>query len=338
MAAPPRSKANKPDTTQAFKSAMGAAVRAVAGKPELEVTFSADRPLLTSDKARLANLPRLPTRRDIAIARGQGDAMAMRLASHDPDVHRRRSPAEPEARAAFDALEQARVEALGCIRMPGMAGNIHEMLDDRLFRSNLAEVNNKDDAPLAEALGLILREKLAGVAIPPSGNAIVDLWKKEIEQKAGISGAHVWALSEVAARPGVAISDLARAMHVHQSTASNLVRMLMAAGLVSSERAGEDRRVVQLAVTPRGRKVLAKTPPPLTGLLPDALGRPDDSTLARMERDLGSLIAQLGADPREGALLIGLGESRQAREAATPKRVPAAKRAPAAKTQRKRAA
>ena len=187
MAAPPRSKANKPDTTQAFKSAMGATVRAVAGKPELEVTFSADRPLLTSDKARLANLPRLPTRRDIAIARGQGDAMAMRLASHDPDVHRRRSPAEPEARAAFDALEQARVEALGCIRMPGMAGNIHEMLDDRLFRSNLAEVSSKDDAPLAEVLGLMLRERLAGVAIPPSGNAIVDLWKKEIEQKAGLS-------------------------------------------------------------------------------------------------------------------------------------------------------
>jgi cobaltochelatase CobT len=187
MAQPPRSKSNKPDTTQAFKTAMGAAVRAIAGKPELEVSFSADRPLVTADKARLANLPRLPTRRDIAIARGQGDAMAMRLASHNPDIHRRRSPAEPEARAAFDALEQARVEALGCLRMPGMSGNIHEMLDDRLFRSNLAEVSSKDDAPLAEVLGLILREKLAGVAVPPSGNAIVNLWKKEIEQKAGLS-------------------------------------------------------------------------------------------------------------------------------------------------------
>jgi cobaltochelatase CobT len=186
MATAPR-KPNKPDTTAVFKTAMGAAVRAVAGKPDLEVSFSADRPLLTADKARLANLPRLPTRRDIAIARGQGDAMAMRLASHDPDIHRRRSPAEPEARAAFDALEQARVEALGCIRMPGMTGNIHEMLDDRLFRSNLAEVSRKDDAPLAEALGLILREKLAGVTIPPSGHALVDLWKKEIEQKAGLS-------------------------------------------------------------------------------------------------------------------------------------------------------
>ena len=101
MAQQPRSKANKPDTTQPFKAALGATVRAVAGKPDLEVSFTADRPLLTADKARLANLPRLPTRRDISIARGQGDAMAMRLASHDPETHRRRAPHDPEARAAF---------------------------------------------------------------------------------------------------------------------------------------------------------------------------------------------------------------------------------------------
>ena len=96
MAQPPKSKQNRPDTTAVFKSAVGAAVRAIGGKRELEVTFSADRPILTSDKARLANLPRLPTRRDIAIARGQGDAMAMRLASHD-----RRDP--PQARAVRPA-------------------------------------------------------------------------------------------------------------------------------------------------------------------------------------------------------------------------------------------
>ncbi|GLQ54135.1 cobaltochelatase subunit CobT [Devosia nitrariae] len=180
----PPSKPNKPDTTQAFKSAVGATVRAVGGKADLEVSFTADRPLLTSDKARLANLPRLPTRRDIAIARGQGDAMAMRLASHDPDTHRRRAPADPDARAAFDALEQARVEALGCIRMPGMTGNIGEMLEDKLFRANMAEVSDKGDAPIAEALGLMLRERLAGLPVPPSGHALVDLWRAEVEDKA----------------------------------------------------------------------------------------------------------------------------------------------------------
>jgi cobaltochelatase CobT len=191
MAQPPRHKANKPDQTAAFKSAVGAAVRAVAGKPDLEVNFTADRPILTADKARLANLPRLPTKRDIAIARGQGDAMAMRLASHNPETHRKRAPSDPDARAAFDALEQARVEALGCVRMQGMVGNIHEMLEDRLFRGNFAEVSDRGDAPLAEALGLLLREKIAGIAVPPSGHAIVDLWRKDIEDKASTSLANL---------------------------------------------------------------------------------------------------------------------------------------------------
>ena len=117
MASCTAGKPNKPDTTAVFKTAMGAAVRAVAGKPELEVSFSADRPLLTADKARLANLPRLPTRRDIAIARGQGDAMAMRLASHDPDIHRKRArrpspkPAPPSMRSSRPASRPWAVSA-----------------------------------------------------------------------------------------------------------------------------------------------------------------------------------------------------------------------------------
>ncbi len=121
MAQQPRNKANKPDTTQPFKAAVGATVRAVAARHDLEVAFTSDRPILTTDKARLANLPRLPTARDIAIARGQGDAMAMRMASHDAEMHRRRCPADPEARAAFDALEQARVEALAASACPACA-------------------------------------------------------------------------------------------------------------------------------------------------------------------------------------------------------------------------
>src|SRR5690606_28369106 len=187
MVQPPRSKANKPDPTAAFKAAVGAAVRTVAGRPDLDVSFTADRPILTADKARLAALPRLPTLRDIAIARGQGDAKAMRIASHDDALHRTRAPPDPHAHAADEALEQARVESLGCRRMEGMVGNIGEMLEDRLFRANYAGVEDIADAPLAEALGLLLREKLGGVPVPPSGRAVVDLWRSQIESRAGAS-------------------------------------------------------------------------------------------------------------------------------------------------------
>jgi cobaltochelatase CobT len=113
--------------------------------------------------------------------------MAMRMASHDANTHRRLAPKDPDAKAAFDALEQARVESLGCARMAGMSGNIAEMIEDRLFRANYANVTDIADAPLAEALGLMMREKVAGIPIPPSGTPIVDLWREKLEGRIGTS-------------------------------------------------------------------------------------------------------------------------------------------------------
>jgi len=188
MAQPPGARNNqKTDHTAPFRSAVGSTVRAIAARHDLEVSFSSDRPILTGSKARLANLPRVPTSRDVAVARGQADAMAMRLAAHDGKLHARRAPADPEARAVYDALEQARVESLGCRRMEGMKKNLTEALDDRLVRANLSEVNAIDDAPLAEALGMMVRNKLGGMDIPHSGDAIMDLWRDRIEGRAANS-------------------------------------------------------------------------------------------------------------------------------------------------------
>jgi DNA-binding MarR family transcriptional regulator len=128
---------------------------------------------------------------------------------------------------------------------------------------------------------------------------------RAVETKAGISGAQLWALSVVHAHPGIGVSELARAMDVHQSTASNLLRVLTDEGLVVAGRDGEDRRSVQLKTTAKGARALSKAPGPFTGVLPDALARLDARTLARLDRDLGRLIEELGADERGAGILIG---------------------------------
>jgi len=61
------------------------------------------------------------TAEDVAVVRGHADAMALRLACHDDGVHRRLAPEAQAARAVFDAVEQARVEAIGSRRMAGVA-------------------------------------------------------------------------------------------------------------------------------------------------------------------------------------------------------------------------
>src|SRR5690606_16578894 len=115
--------------TEPFKRAVVGCMRAISGQPELEVTFAAERPLLSGNRARLPEPPRKLTRREIAITRGLGDSIALRLAAHDPEIHRQNAPQGKNARAVFDAVEQARVEALGSLRLAGMADNLAAMLE-----------------------------------------------------------------------------------------------------------------------------------------------------------------------------------------------------------------
>jgi cobaltochelatase CobT len=169
-----------------LKRAVASCLRAIAGTPELEVTFAADRPVLMSDKARLPEPPRKLSANDVAVLRGHSDSMALRLACHDATVHRKLAPDGQEARAVYDALEQARVESIGSRRMEGVAGNLDAMLEDRYHRGGKYEnITDRADAPIEDAVALMVRERLTGRAPPPAAQKIVDLWRDHVEQKAG---------------------------------------------------------------------------------------------------------------------------------------------------------
>jgi len=168
-----------------LKRAVAGCVRAISGKADLEVTFSNDRPVLTGLRARLPEPGRKPTAQEIAVTRGLGDSMALRLACHDQALHRSVAPEGKNARAVFDAVEQARVEAIGARRMDGVAGNLAAMLEDRYHRGNFQDITERAEAPLEDAVSLLVREKLTGLAPPESSRKIVDLWRDWIEDKAG---------------------------------------------------------------------------------------------------------------------------------------------------------
>jgi len=119
---------------------------------------------------------------------------------------------------------------------------------------------------------------------------------RQVEREAGLGGAQLWALSVIAQTPGIGVTELARALDIHQSTASNLVRTLTGRGLISAAREGVDRRGVALRALPAATDLLQRAPLPFAGVLPDALSSLDDATLQRMEADLARLITLLAAD------------------------------------------
>ena len=183
----PAGKAETPN--EPFKQALASCTRALARQPGLEVAFSADKPsLITSPegaKARLPEPPRKPNPREAAIVRGLADSFALRLACHNDALHRRLAPQSPPARALFDAVEQARVEAIGSRRMQGVASNITAMLDDRYHRSPFAEARTREEAPLEDAVAMLARERMTGLEPPRGAARLVELWRPFIEEKAG---------------------------------------------------------------------------------------------------------------------------------------------------------
>src|SRR5262249_27264891 len=127
---------------------------------------------------------------------------------HDPAVHRRLVPGGQQARAVFEAVEQARVEAIGARRMEGVAKNLTAMLDDRFHRSKFDEISDRADAPIEDALAMLVRERLTGQAPPPAARKLVDLWRSFIEDRAGRGLDQLERLVDDQRRFGDAVHDL----------------------------------------------------------------------------------------------------------------------------------
>ncbi len=155
--------ATKPESpVEPFKRAVATTVRSIAGEPELEVAFSTDPAQRRGLKARLTSPSRTLPAHEVALVRGQGDAFALRKAYHQDKIHDRFRPASPEGAAVFEAAEQARVEAIGSLSMKGVAANLAAGLEQRMLGRGMARVQTREEAPLPEVMGLLVREALGG--------------------------------------------------------------------------------------------------------------------------------------------------------------------------------
>ncbi len=169
-----------------FKRSLAQATRALAGREdELEVTFGAEGPKLAGGKIVLPHPPRVISDPEAERIRGQADGLALRLAHHDDAQHARLRPQGADARAVFDAVEEMRVQALGANAMKGVAANLTAALTDSLERRGAGRVKDRASAPLADAVALMVRERLTGAAPPTNAKAMVDAWRADIERDAG---------------------------------------------------------------------------------------------------------------------------------------------------------
>ncbi|MGE5503923.1 MAG: cobaltochelatase subunit CobT [Actinomycetota bacterium] len=168
-----------------IRRATTAALKAIAGRPELEVAFGTGPGAVHGSEVRLPAPPRSVTPGDLVRLRGTADAVALRFRYTDDALHQRRMPLLPEARRVFEAVEQARVEALGSRVMAGVAANIGAVLEQRARAEGFDHATRREEVPLAEAMRLIARQHFTGLEPPPSARNAVELWRPLVEEKAG---------------------------------------------------------------------------------------------------------------------------------------------------------
>ena len=193
-----------------FKNALGLCVRAIAGDDEVQVNFAAGKPELDGHMVQLPEPSRVPTRKEIAVIRGWADSFALTAAVHDAKLHRKLAPDSGPARAVFESVERARVESLGANRMPGMASNLTAKVEDQYSHGRFAHVTEKAEAPLEEALSLMVRERLTGQAPPKNAQALVEVWRDWVEERAGKTLAKMENLVEDQASFGKLARDVLR--------------------------------------------------------------------------------------------------------------------------------
>ncbi|MEZ5648147.1 MAG: cobaltochelatase subunit CobT [Alphaproteobacteria bacterium] len=174
------------DALEIFKRATATTVRALARRDDLEVGFGADsNSAIAGQIVRLPQPPRDLPPEAVAQVRGEADSLSLRLRYSDASLHIRAMPSGVTAGAIFDAIEQARVEALGCRYRAGIAANIATALESRYRRQGYQHIRNRDETTLPDAVRLVLREILTGAPPPPPAAPLVAEWRPVIEAKAG---------------------------------------------------------------------------------------------------------------------------------------------------------
>src|ERR1043165_3733678 len=167
-----------------FRRALAGASRAIAHDPEVEVVFASDIAPASGKTARVPSPGPALEPKLVAEARGAADSAALRLRYPDARLHARVAPMDVEARGVFDALETARIEALGARAMGGVKDNLAQLTEARVRGDAIVRARNAEEVPLSSAVGLIARERLTGEAPPRAAAAGLKLVSDWIEKKA----------------------------------------------------------------------------------------------------------------------------------------------------------
>lgn len=173
------------ERTDAFRRATTAALRAMSGEPETEISFAASASAKQGSGVQLPYVSRALTPQEMVRVRGAADAAALRLRHHNPALHPLPHSADTaETRPLYESLEQVRCEVYGARHMAGVKANLAQKLSLDCNEAGYARMSARDEMPANVALPLLVREALSGDPAPSSSGPALKAWREALSPEA----------------------------------------------------------------------------------------------------------------------------------------------------------
>jgi len=173
------------DPAELFKQAVTSTMRAISGNEELSVSFGRGKPYIQGDRARVPPPDPGMSEDQLAALRGNADRFALANRYHDESLHRRHRPASGIAQEVYESVEDARVACIGTFLMKGVGQNLTAQLEQHCQYQNYDKIQDQGQAPLGEAVGMWIRERLTGEDLGPLAHKTVAFWREFIEERVG---------------------------------------------------------------------------------------------------------------------------------------------------------
>jgi len=143
------------------------------------------------------------------------------------------------------------------------------------------------------------------------------LFDREAQSKYGISAAQMFVLHALDQDDVLSLNALAERTATDQSSASVVVQRLVDAGYVTRTAKKEDRRHIELRLTPKGRTVIRKSPPPAQTKILAAVESMSARDRKQFAALLESFVEEFGIQGRKAPMLF---EDEAPKRAKTPER------------------
>ncbi len=133
---------------------------------------------------------------------------------------------------------------------------------------------------------------------------VVNEQSKRAEKETGLTGPQLWAIKTIAEAAPIMVSEIARRMYLHPATVVGILDRLEKQDLVARMRSTEDRRVVRVELTAKGRTIVRKAPEVAQGLLVAGLEKLSSGKLKNIAQALDQMAELLGAQDIPPQLML----------------------------------